>query len=112
MNLSSRLKEFDTKTCKKLLCSLQMSKLLLKFFIAFYELNKSVDTRLDNTEDMDEDREEDQHRSSSRDKLLSRSIVEKAAQQTELVPDQNLFAVMLVKKSQYTREFLMPKSRH
>ena len=101
MNLSTRLKEFDTKTAKKQLCSLKMSKLLLKFFIAFYELNKSVDSGSEENEDNEE-----------KERYLTRSIVEKSMQQAELVPDQNLFTVMLVKKSQYTREFLMLKGRH
>ena len=46
MNLSSKFKEFDTKTPKKLLCSLLMSKLILKYLNAFKELTMGEDQEM------------------------------------------------------------------
>lgn len=110
MNLSSRIKEFNVKTPKKLLCSLQIIKLLLKFFIAFYELNKSSDEITRNIENETDDNAD--FIDTSKDKLICRSVIDKAIQQTDLVPDQNLYTIMLLKKTQYTREFLMAKNKN
>lgn len=110
MNLSSRIKEFNVKTPKKLLCSLQIIKLLLKFFIAFYELNKSSDEITLNIENETDDNVD--FIDTSKDKLICRSLIDKAIQQTELVPDQNLYTIMLLKKTQYTREFLMVRNKN
>lgn len=107
MNLSAKIKEFDTKTPNKLLCWLQMTKFLLRFLTVFYELNKTSDEICQNSSGVYDD---NAHISSY--KKLNRLIIEKAIQQIELVPDQNLFTVMLLKKTQYTREFLIPKSRN
>lgn len=112
MNLSAKIKEFEVKTPNKLLCSIQMAKLLLKFFISFYDINKNA--RNYNSCSDSEAEEEDASRSSheyKKEKILSRSVIEKANHQIELIPDQNLFTMMLLKKTQYTRETLIPKGR-
>lgn len=110
ISLSSRLKEFDNKTPKKLLCSLNMSKLLLKYFNVFNELNntnKSLynkEINGENNEDTD-DEIEDEEKSTS--KCLTRQIVERASHLTECIPEQDLMCTMLLKKSKYTHDFLL-----
>ncbi|CAF0852273.1 unnamed protein product [Brachionus calyciflorus] len=80
MNLSSRLKEFDTKNAKKLLCSLMMSQLVLKFFNVFNELTANEDQEIQDEET---------------GRKLTKLIVEKAQQQTLQVPDQELLLLHL-----------------
>ena len=116
ISLSSRLKEFDSKTPKKLLCSLNMSKLLLKFFNVFNELNNTSNgiakttkfpyEKEDNSESNDDqDSIEDQENKTS--KCLTRQIVERASHLTESIPEQDLMGTMLLKKSKYTHDFLL-----
>jgi hypothetical protein len=114
-NLSSRLKEFDAKTPKKLLCSLQISKLLLKYFNVFDELKsgdsrRSEKTRAVGVEDqlVEDSDEEDISESSN---VLTKQIVDKADRLTENVPDQDVIGTMLLKKSKYMHDFLSKKSR-
>jgi hypothetical protein len=120
ISLSSRLKEFDNKTPKKLLCSLNMSKLLLKYFNVFNELNNTnnscgtttrskkflydKETNGENNEETD-DEIEDEEKSTS--KCLTRQIVERASHLTECIPEQDLMCTMLLKKSKYTHDFLL-----
>lgn len=111
MNLSSKIKEFDTKTPNKLLCSLQMAKLLLKFFISFYDINKNARSCNSYSESETDDEYMSRSHEDKKEKILSRSVIEKANHQIELIPDQNLFTMMLLKKTQYTREKLISKGR-
>ena len=107
--LSARLKEFDTRTPKKLLCSFHMARLLLKFFNAFQELSEEAGGEAPGPGDEDESSPATAVRST--DRVLSRAIVERAIQQTETIPEHSLFNKMLIKKSQYTHQSLMPKNR-
>lgn len=86
--------------------------MLLKFFNAFNELNNC------SNDDDEEIMGDDQlaagmsTKLKTTDKLLTKSIVEKASQQTESVPDHDLIGTMLMKKSKYTHDCLMSKNRH
>jgi hypothetical protein len=123
ISLSSRLKEFDSKTPKKLLCSLRMSKLLLKYFNVFNEMN-NANTNASNLstqqcrsklldanasdESQDENHDHDQDTTSkTATKCLTRQIVERASHLTECIPEQDLMGTMLLKKSKYTHDFLL-----
>ena len=114
INLSSRLKELDNKTPKRTQCSLQISKLLLKYFNIFNELNSSLDSKLDSDDrinELAEEEESDEESLSSRAKILTKQIVEKADRLTNSVPDQDIIGTMLLKKSKYIHDFLTRKSR-
>lgn len=105
MNLSTRIKDFDTKTPQKLLCSLNMSKLLLKLFNAFNELNSNVQSDHENEDDELEEK-------GSELKILTKSIVENAVHLTDSVPDIDLFRTMMLKKFNYSKMVLKSKGRH
>jgi hypothetical protein len=129
INLSSRLKEFDTKTPKKLLCSLHISKLILKYFNVFSELSSSdsdsltraeqrrirqvsndADDMLEKEEQQEaEDSDDDEARGNSN--VLTKQIVDKADRLTENVPDQDVIGTMLLKKSRYMHDFLSKNRR-
>lgn len=82
-----------------------MSKLLLKYFNAFNEMNNSTET--------DQQLDDSSMVEKSRDlKILNKLIVEKATHQTERIPDQDLIGTMLLQKLNFTKLFLMPKSRY
>lgn len=86
MNLSARLKEFDTKSSKKLLCSLVISQLVLKYFNV---LNEMMGV---NEQEMDEVC-----------RKMTKQNVEKAEQITLLVPDQDLLRTVMLKKVIYSK---------
>jgi hypothetical protein len=124
-NLSSRLKEFDTKTPKKLICCLHISKLILKYFNIFNELgsgsngllaatprSRGLDQQLMGSDDDEADEDEEQEREEARRAtVLTKQIVDKAERLTESVPDQDVIGTMLLKKSKYMHDFLSRKSR-
>lgn len=105
-SLSSRLKEFADNNKqggnKKLLCSLHMSKLLLKYFNILGELESRASGDQEIVDDVDQD---DQMR------VITRTIVEKADRMTQSVPDKDLIGTMLLKKQKYMHESLMSKAR-
>jgi len=103
LSLSSRMKEFDSKTNKKLLCSIEMCKLLLKFFLLFNEMNNNNEIYGDNDESISEER--------SAEKLIYKSVVDKAIRLAECEPDQNVLGTMLLEKSKYTHNFLISTKR-
>ena len=119
ISLSSRLKEFDSKTPKKLLCSLRMSKLLLKYFNVFNEMNNAntnasnlntlCQSKLLSANESDESQDENDDDTTSKNatKCLTRQIVERASHLTECIPEQDLMGTMLLKKSKYTHDFLL-----
>jgi hypothetical protein len=94
-----------------------MSKLLLKFFNAFTELNSNSDeqqqtkNKSQNKHNDDDDDDVDDEMESKM-KILTKTIVDKAVQQTESVPDHDLVGTMLLKKSKYTHDYLMTKTRY
>ena len=102
ISLSSRLKEFDSKSPKKLLCLLTMSKLLLKFFNVFSEVNNN---EMEALGEMGESIQEHET------KVLTKSIIERACQLTDTVPEHDLMGTMLLKKSKYTHDFIMLRRR-
>jgi hypothetical protein len=156
INLSSRIKEFDSKTPKKLLCVFTMAKMLLKYFYVFNELNNSnssssssvsshqktrypkrtrkqlkrfgndktiigagstsnpelfkeeTDESNNASNDKDEEEEEEEEESGveTKEKCLTRQIVERASHLTECIPEQDLIGTVLLKKSKYTHDFL------
>lgn len=93
MNLSSRLKEFDTKSSKKLLCSLVISQLVLKYFNV---LNEMMNVNEQEMEDAS--------------RKITKQNVEKAEQHTLLVPDQELLKTVLLKKVVNSKIFLGQKT--
>lgn len=93
MSLATRLKEFDTKSSKKLLCSLIISQLVLKYFNVLNEMMNANDQEM---EDLI--------------RKMTKQSVEKAEQQTLLVPDQELLKTVMLKKVVYSKIFLDQKT--
>ena len=116
-NLSARLKEFDTKSAKKLLCSLQISKLLLKYFNVFNEMNSVESSDKPESDDMNDSELQDEEDKKNGEvekvtaNVLTKQIVEKAERLTESVSDQDVIGTMLLKKSRYMHDFLTRKNR-
>ena len=106
LSLSSRMKEFDSKTNKKLLCSIEICKLLLKFFLLFNEMNNNNESYEDNEESISEER------ARPAEKIIHKWIVDKAARLTECEPDQNVLGTMLLEKSKYTHHYLLSTKKH
>ena len=102
-SLSLRIKDFDSKTPKKLLCCINISKLLLRVYNFLYELTA-------NESEMDDDQQQQQLMEESsqfnNNKLVSLTLIEKANQLTQNVPDQDIIGNMLLTKSKLARASL------
>ncbi|RNA23314.1 nuclear pore complex Nup98-Nup96 isoform X1 [Brachionus plicatilis] len=93
MSLSTRLKEFDAKSSKKLLCSLTMSQLLLKYFNVLNEMMNVNDQEMEDIA-----------------RKMTKQNIEKAEQETLLVPDQDLLRTVMLKKVIYSKMFIAQKA--
>ena len=107
--LSARIKEFDCKTPKKLLCCINISKLLLKLFNFLYELKSSENGSKGNEEEEDiliyETGMGDSLKGSkSKSKLVTSYMIEKACQLTDNVPDEIMSGTMQMKKAKFAIE--------
>lgn len=91
---------------------MNISKLLLKFFNVFSELITSGGEQSDSAALNEEDIGDDQKLPEPKEKQLTKTIVERSIQQTESVPDHDLIRTMYLKKSKYTHEHLMSKTRY
>lgn len=80
-----------------------MSKLLLKFFNVFSEVNNN---ELEARDEMGESIQQEKET-----KFLNKSIIERACQLTDTVPENDLMHTMLLKKSKYTHDFLSLRRR-
>ena len=106
VNLSNRLKEFDSRTPKKLFCLLVISKLLLKYFNVFIELNNRETSDLDHLNLNDETKS-----SQSNQNFLTKAICEKSFEMTNSISDHDIIGTMLLKKSKFTHDLILSSRR-
>ena len=106
--LSARIKEFDCKTPKKLLCFINISKLLLKLFNFLYELKVSENSSRD--EDQEAEQEDMIYEAGMGDslrgkgKLVTSYMIEKACQLTDNELDETMSGTMQMKKAKFAME--------
>lgn len=108
INLSNRLKEFDSRSPKKLFCLLAISKLLLKYFNVFIEMNNTENNEKDAFNFNDDDDEESE---TSNQKVFTKSLVDRAFEMTNSIPDQDILGTMQLKKSKFTHDLILSSRR-
>ena len=136
IHLSNRLKELDTRTPKKLYCSLAMSKLLLKYFNIMNQLNvqkdemdeeeeeddeEAIKKRLQESDaDSDDGEEEPMARESvvkakkekkRKSMTISKAVVDEALEATSGIPDHEIVGAMLMQMSKLKRDMVFSRRR-